>query len=63
MQLSRKEIKNSTDMKWEQIVEDALDSDVLVSKAFSMEKRESFKPARLEIYKNNEILTMYFENK
>ena len=38
-------------MKWEQIAEDALDSDVLVSKAFSMGKGEFFKPARLEILK------------
>ena len=55
MQLSRKEIKNSTDMKWERIAEDALDSDVLVSKVFSMGKGEFFKPVRLEIDKNRKF--------
>ena len=55
MQLSRKEIKNSTDMKWEQIAADALDLDVPVSKAFSMEKGGFFKPVRLEIYKNRKF--------
>ena len=49
MQLSLKEIKNSTDMKWEQIAVDALDLDVLVTKAFSMEKGEFFKPVRFEL--------------
>ena len=55
MQLSRKEIKNSTDMKWEPIAEGALDLDVLASKAFSMEKGEFFKPVRLENYKNEKF--------